>query len=534
MKVLVTDKINEAAASILKPVAEVDVLPTMSEDELCKVIDKYDALMIRSQTKVTPKIIEAAKNMKIIGRAGVGVDNVDLESSTQHGIIVVNSPDGNTHAAAEHTLAIMLAMSRNIPQAVSSTKQGLWERSKFVGTEVFGKTLGIIGLGKIGSHVAKVAIALGMKVVVCDPYASKEIVEKIGALYIPTFDEFWGLCDYITLHTPKTKDTIHMINKDTIAKMKKGVKIINCARGGIIDEKALAEAIENGQVSGAAIDVYEDEPKIELSPLLKAQGNILLTPHLGASTKEAQLNVAIDVAEQIKEVLQGGSARSAVNIPSLKAEKLEPVKDYMQLAENLGEIVSQLASESFKAVDITVDGYLSTVDVSPIETAVLKGIYSKQLDAVNYVNAPVIAKERGLETKISKSNKDSVALGAISVKITTDKDEYTASGALITKEIERITQINQYVTSIKPEKHMLIIPHENKPSMIAKVATVIGKHDININRMNVAQKSKPLAKSKDNISIMIINTDTAVDKNTLSEISKIEGVQKAKYISITA
>ncbi len=534
MKVLVTDKINEAAASILKPVAEVDILPTMAEDELCNVIGQYDALMIRSQTKVTPKIIEAAKNMKIIGRAGVGVDNINLESATQHGIIVVNSPDGNTHAAAEHTLAIMLAMSRNIPQAVESTKKGLWERSKFVGTEVFGKTLGVIGLGKIGSHVAKVAISLGMKVVVCDPYASKEIVEKLGAVFVPSFDEFWGLCDYITVHTPKTRETTHLINKDTISKMKHGAKIINCARGGIIDETALADALKSGQVSGVAIDVYEDEPKIELSPLLHAEGNVLLTPHLGASTSEAQFNVAIDVAEQIKDVLSGGSARSAVNIPSLKAEKLEPVKEYMQLAENLGEVASQLSTGSLKTVDIIVDGYLSTVDVSPIEVAVLKGILSSQLDAVNFVNAPIIAKERGLEIKVSKSNKDIQALGAITVKIITDKVEYITSGALIAKEIQRITRINQYVTSIKPEKHMLIVPHENKPSMVAQVATVIGAHNININRMNVAQKSKQLTKSQDNISIMIINTDSAVDKNTLDEISKIEGIQTAKYISITA
>lgn len=534
MKVLVTDKINEAAASVLKPVADVDILPTMDEDELCKVIGEYDALMIRSQTKVTPKIIEAAKNMKIIARAGVGVDNVDLDAATQQGIIVVNSPDGNTHAAAEHTLAIMLSMSRNIPQAVQSTKQGLWERSKFVGTEVFGKTLGVIGLGKIGSHVAKVAIALGMKVVVCDPYASKEIVEKLGATYVSSFDAFWGLCDYITVHTPKTKDTMHLINKDTIAKMKKGVKLINCARGGIIDEVALVEALKSGQVSGAAIDVYEDEPKIELSPLLKAEGNVLLTPHLGASTKEAQFNVAIDVAEQIKDVLSGGSARSAVNIPSLKAEKLEPVKEYMQLAENLGEVVSQLSNGAFKSVDIVVDGYLATVDVSPLETAVIKGIYASQLDAVNFVNAPVIAKERGLEIKVSKSNKDIQALGAITVKITTESDEFIASGSLVAKGIQRIMQINQYVTSIKPEKHMLIVPHENKPSMIAQVATVIGKNNININRMNVAQKSIQLSKSQDNISIMIINTDSSVDEVTLNEIAKIQGVQKPKYISISA
>jgi len=532
MKVLVTDKINEAAASILKPVADVDILPTMSEDELCKVIGEYDALMIRSQTKVTPKIIEAAKNMKIIGRAGVGVDNIDLPSATQHGIIVVNSPDGNTHAAAEHTLAIMLSMSRNIPQAVKSTKEGLWERSKFVGTEVFGKTLGIIGFGKIGSHVAKVAIALGMKVVVCDPYSNKEVVEKLGATYISKFDDFWGMCDYITLHTPKTKETMHLVNKETISKMKKGVKLINCARGGIIDEQALSDALKNGQVSGCAIDVYEDEPKIELSPLLKVEGNVLLTPHLGASTKEAQFNVAIDVAEQIKDVLAGGSARSAVNIPSLKAEKLEPVKEYMQLAENIGEVVSQLAKEGFKSVEIDVDGYLSQVDISPIEVAVLKGIFSHQLDIVNFVNAPIVAKERGVETKVSKSNKNPQALGSISVKIKTDSDEFVATGGLIAKGIQRITQIDEYVTSIKAEEHMLIVPHENKPTMIAQVATAIGKHNININRMNVAQKSQPISKENDNISIMIINTDSAVDEATIKEISKIQGIKNAKYISI--
>lgn len=534
MKVLVTDKINEAAVEILKDVAIVDNLPTMTEDELCKIIGEYDALMIRSQTKVTPKIIEAAKNMKIIGRAGVGVDNVNLESATQHGIIVVNSPDGNTHAAAEHTLAIMLSMSRNIPQAANSTKQGLWERSKFVGTEVYGKTLGIVGLGKIGSHVAKVAIALGMNVVVCDPYASKDIVEKLGATYIQNLDDFWGVCDYISLHTPKTRETVHLINSETISKMKKGVKIVNCARGGIIDENALTESINNGHISGAAIDVYEDEPKIELSPLLKAEGNVLLTPHLGASTSEAQINVAIDVAEQIKEVLSGGSARSAVNIPSLKAEKLEPVKEYMQLAENIGEVASQLANDSLKSVEIIADGYLTTVDLSPIEVAVLKGIFAHQLEGVNFVNAPIIAKARGLEIKVTKSNKNSQATGAITVKVSTEHDDFIVSGALIAKDIIRITQINQYVTSIKPEKHMLLIPHENKPLMVAQVANVIGAHNININRMNVAQKSKQLTKEQDNISIMIINTDTAVDLDTITEISKIQGITDAQYISISA
>ena len=365
MKVLITDKINEKAKHIIGDVAQCDLLPTMSEDELCEVIGEYDALMVRSQTKVTEKIIEAGTNLKIIGRAGVGVDNINLDAATKKGIIVVNSPDGNTNAAAEHTVALMLAMSRNVAKAAASTKQGLWERSKFTGHEVFGKTLGVIGFGKIGHHVAEVAMALGMKVLVSDPYTTKEVVEKFGAVYVPSLEELWGQCDYITVHTPKTKETMHMINKDTIAKMKKGVRIINCARGGIVDEAALAEALESGHVAQAAIDVFEGEPDIAENPLVKTTGDILLTPHLGASTEEAQLKVAEDVAEQIKDVLSGGSARSAVNIPSLKPAKLEPVKDYMQLAENIGELAMQMSVGNLKGIYITVKGNLAALDVSP-------------------------------------------------------------------------------------------------------------------------------------------------------------------------
>ena len=326
MKVLVTDKINETAGRIIEQTAQVDFLPTMTEEELIKIIPQYDAMMVRSQTKVTAKIIEAGTNLKIIGRAGVGVDNIDVEAATQKGIIVVNSPDGNTMAAAEHTVALMLAMSRNIVPAATSTKEGKWDRSKFTGCELYKKTLGIIGLGKIGSHVAEVALAFGMKIVVFDPYTSKEIVEKMGGEYVENLDDFWGRCDYITVHVPKTKETVNLINKDTIAKMKQGVRLVNCARGGIINEADLKDAIENGQVASAAIDVYEKEPNITECPLIHCKGNIVLTPHLGASTKEAQMNVAIDVAEQIKQVLSGGSASSAVNIPSLRPDKLEPVK----------------------------------------------------------------------------------------------------------------------------------------------------------------------------------------------------------------
>lgn len=529
MKVLITDKINEVAKNILVEGTDIqaDVLPTMSEEELCKKIPDYDALMIRSETKVTKNILEAGKNLKIVGRAGVGVDNVDVDAATQKGVIVVNSPDGNTTAAAEHTVALMLSMARNIPSAVASTKQGLWERSKFTGTEVFGKTLGIIGLGKIGSHVAKVALALGMKVIVCDPYTTKETVEAIGAEYIPHLDDFWGRCDFISVHTPKTRETTHLINKNSLNRMKKGVKIVNCARGGIIDETALKDAIESGQVSAAAIDVFEAEPDIKSSPLLGVEGNVVLTPHLGASTSEAQLNVAIDVAHQIKEVLSGGSATSAVNIPSLKPAILEPVKDYMQLAENIGELAQQIVSGNLKSIEISAKGKLASLDISPLEIAILKGVFSSFTDNVNYVNAPILAKQKGISVTTSKSETSGDYMGLITVKLITTTSESLVSGALIAENIKRIVKIDQYNTSIEPEKHMLLVPHENKPAMIAKVATVIGEARININHMHVVQKQGER-------SLMVINTDCPVEKDVLDEIEKIDGVSNSKYVKLSA
>lgn len=528
MKVLVTDKINEIAKNILLEGEniEVDVLPTMSEDELCGVIENYDALMIRSQTKVTEKIIEAGKNLKIIGRAGVGVDNIDVNAATKKGIIVVNSPDGNTKAAAEHAVAMMLAMSRNIPKANSSTSQGLWERSKFTGVEVFDKNLGIVGFGKIGSHVAQVALALGMHVYVCDPYTTKEVVESKGCNYVESFDKFWGLCDFITLHTPKTRETTHLINADTISKMKDGVRIINCARGGIIDEAALKDAIQSGKVKSAAIDVYETEPDVASSPLLEVKDSVVLTPHLGASTSEAQLNVAIDVAEQIRDVLTGGSAKSPVNIPYLRPDKLEPVKDYMKLAENLGELAQQIHGANILSIEIFAKGKISSVDISPLEIAILKGVFNST-DNVNYVNAPILAKNKGITVTTSKSEDLGNYIGYICVTLKSKDKETKVAGAMITKEIVRIVSIDQYNTSIEAVPNMLLIPHVNKPSMIAKVATVIGENGINIEHMHVVQKEN------DN-SLMVINTDVPVEDKVLTSIQNIDGVKVAKYIKLTA
>ncbi|MBQ9150079.1 phosphoglycerate dehydrogenase [bacterium] len=525
-KVLITDKINDLAVKIVQRVAEVDNLPTMDEDKLCEIIGEYDALLVRSQTKVTARIIEAGKNLKIIGRAGVGVDNIDIPAATQKGVIVVNSPDGNTHAAAEHTIAMMMAMSRNIPLADASVKQGLWERSKFTGVEVFNKTLGVIGLGKIGAHVANVAMALGMKVVVFDPYANKEIVEKMGATYVEHLDDFWGLFDYLTIHTPKTKETAGLINTNTLNRMKKGVRIINCARGGIIDEIALAKAVESGQVAQCAIDVYEDEKNVDKSPLINLGKNAILTPHLGASTDEAQINVALDVANQVVEVLSGRNATSAVNIPALKPQKLEAVKEYMSLAENIAQIASQLSIGAIKELNVSVSGKLSSLDVSPLEIAILKGVLSANMVDVNYVNAPIIAKQRGIEVKTTKTNDER---NTICVSIKSSENETIVKGALIAKGIKRIIQFNDYSAAIEPKKYMLFVPHINRPGMVAKVASILGADMINISGMQVAQNNIEIDKN-----VMVINVDSMVEEETLEKIATIDGVDKAKFISLEA
>ena len=363
-----------------------------------------------------------------------------------------------------------------------------------------------------------------MNVIVFDPYTHKEIVEKMGAKYIEHLDEFWGQCDFITIHTPKTKETTGLINVNTLNRMKKGVRIINCARGGIIDEKALADAITSGQVAGAAIDVYEDEKHVDKSPLIALGNKIVLTPHLGASTDEAQINVAVDVANQVASVLKGGNATSAINIPALKPQKLEAVKDYMGLAQNIAEFASQLIEGSIKEINISVSGKLVELDCSPLEIAILKGVIGAKLEDVNYVNAPIIAKQRGIEVKTSKINNNT---DEIEVTITTSQKTAVIKGALLAKDVKRIVQINNYTTSIEPKAHMLLVPHINKPNMIALVAGVLGADNVNISGMQVAQ-------SVDNpeLSVMIINCDSEVSEETLDKINKVDGVNKAKYIGL--
>ena len=502
----------------------------MSEDELVKVIGEYDALMVRSQTKVTKRIIEAGKNLKIIGRAGVGVDNIDVEAATEKGIIVVNSPDGNTIAASEHTIALMLAVSRNIVPAAVSTKDAKWNRDKFTGNELLGKTLGVMGFGRIGRKVVHIALAIGMKVIVYDPFATEEIVQKAGAVYETSLDEFLPKLDYLSLHIPKTPETNNIINKDNLCKMKNTAIIINCSRGGLVNEEDLKNALENGTIAAAAVDVFVNEPKIETCPLVEyKKDNLILTPHLGASTKEAQINVALDVAKQIKQVLSGGYTESAVNIPSLNPEKLEPVKDYMKISENAGEMIMQTANGKIKFLEITAQGDLINLDIQPLEVAILKGALSYMFQDVNYVNAPYLAKQRGIEVKTIKSEAPSTFTSILKVKLTTDKETTSVSVSLIAKNIARIVKFNDYDVIIKPQPHILIVPHINQPAMVAKVATVLSGDGINIGSMSVSENIKGSSTS-----IMAINVDRVIGNDVITKISNIEGVQDPKYVRLTA
>jgi D-3-phosphoglycerate dehydrogenase len=479
--------------------------------------------VVRSETKVTPAIIEAGKKLKIIGRAGVGVDNVDLASATKKGIIVINSPEGNTVAAAEHTLAMILSMVRNIPQAHITMKDKKWDRAKFKGVELLGKTLGCVGLGKIGGRVASYALAMGMKVLGSDPFANKEYAEKMG-IELVDLDTLFKNADIITLHVPKNKDTMGMINSQTIAKMKKGVKIVNVARGGLIVDNDLKEALKSGQVSAAAIDVWEKEPPEDWS--LTEFENVVCAPHLGASTVEAQVNVAIDVIEQIIEVLKGGLARSAVNIPSLRPEILKPVQPFLTIAEKMGSLASQLYGGGFSEVSIRYGGDVADLNCAPLSIAVLKGALQPIVsDAVNFVNAPIIAKEREIAVKETKVN-DADFANFISVEVSGEKGKREAGGSVFGSIGDRLVSIDRFRVDAVPANFLLILNHEDKPGIIGYVGTLLGKHGINIAGMDVG-RLKVGGKA-----VMVINIDGEVPEPTLKELKKNEAIQEAKLVKI--
>lgn len=524
-KVLVSDPIDSAGIDILSQVATVDVKIGLSPEQLVQLIPDYDALMIRSGSRITKEIIEAGHQLKIIGRAGVGVDNVDVNAATRQGIVVVNSPEGNTIAAAEHALAMMLALSRHIPDANASVKRGEWDRKTFVGTEVYKKTLGVVGLGKIGSHVATAAKAMGMKLLAYDPFISNERAEQLGCRLVE-MDILIQEADYITLHIPKTPETANLINAAALAKMKPNARIINCARGGIIDEAALAEALKAGKIGGAALDVYDSEPLGD-SPLKSLGKEIILTPHLGASTAEAQVNVAIDVAEQIRDVLLGLPARSAVNIPGLSPDVLEELKPYMLLAETLGTMASQLAGGRVELLNIKLQGELATNKSQPLVVAALKGLLSQALrERVNYVNASVEAKERGIRVIETRDASVKDYAGSLHLSAKGSLGEHSVTGALLGDGEIRITSIDEFPINVPPSPHMLFTLHRDMPGIIGKIGSLLGSFNVNIASMQVGRK---IVRGD---AVMVLNLDDPLPDGILTEIIKVSGIRDAYTVTL--
>jgi len=527
MKILISDPLAEEGINILKENKDfqVDVKTDLKPETLKEIIKEYDALIVRSATKVTKEIIEHAEKLKVIGRAGVGLDNVDLESATQKGIIVMNTPSGNTISTAEHTFSMMLALSRNIPQANASTKAGEWKRSKFMGVELYNKVLGIIGLGRIGTEVAKRAISFGMKVIAYDPFLSRQIAQQIG-VEIVEFKELLKQSDYITIHTPLTEETKHMLSDEEFKIMKKGVRIINCARGGIIDEKALVSALKEGRVAGAALDVFEKEPPDKDNELLKMD-NVIVTCHLGASTEEAQVNVAIEIAESVRDYLLGKGIRNACNYPCLESEIFQVISPYINLAERLGSFGTQLTEGRLREVSLNYSGELTKYDTSPVTLALVKGLLSPILkESVNFINAVSLARQRGIEINETKSSKEEEFLNSIQLKITTDKESHLIVGTLSSNRLARIVKIDGYYVEVSPEGEMLVIQNWDRPGIIGNLGTLLGKHNINIAAMTFGRE-KPQG-----MAISVLNVDSPVPLEVLEKIKKLDHILSVKTIKI--
>jgi D-3-phosphoglycerate dehydrogenase / 2-oxoglutarate reductase len=526
-KVLVSDPIDQAGIDILSQVASVDLRPGLSPEELRATIGEYDALMIRSGTQVTAEIIEAADKLRIIGRAGVGVDNVDVPAATKRGVLVVNSPEGNTIAAAEHALALMLSLSRHVPHAHASTMAGGWDRKTYVGNELYKKKLGVVGLGKIGSHVARVAQAMGMELLAYDPFVSDERAQQMQVKLLP-LAELFSQADYITLHLPRTPDTENLVNAELLRTMKPTARLVNCARGGIVDEAALAEAVEAGVIAGAALDVYAKEPLAADSALRGVKERLVLTPHLGASTTEAQENVAIDVAEQIRDVLLGLPARSAVNIPGLNAEVMEQLKPHLQLAETLGQLLSQLAGGQISELEVRLQGEFAAHPAQPLVVAALKGVLSTALgDSINYVNASLEAKDRGIHVlEVKDDAARDYAGGSLQLSSRSSKGNHTVTGAVFADGELRVTTIDEFPVNVAPSRHMLFTRHRDMPGIIGQIGSVLGEHNVNIASMQVGRR---IVRGD---AVMVLSLDDPIPSDLLATIHQINGIQEAHPVTL--
>ena len=527
MKVLISDNLAPVGAQILKDAGlDVDINTGLSPDELKKIIPEYDGLVIRSATKVTSEIIEAATNLKVVGRAGIGLDNVDLAEASKRGIVVMNAPDGNATTAAEHAIAMMMSLSRNVPQATASMKTGKWEKKSFMGREVTGKTLGIVGVGRIGSIAASRAQGLKMKVIAFDPHMPKELVEKLG-IELVSLEELCKRADYISVHVPLTKETKNIISTNEFKSMKNDALFIDCARGGDVDEKALNEALRNGEIAGAALDVFADEPTTtENCPMLELD-NFICTPHLGASTSEAQENVAVAIAEQMSDYLLKGVVRNAVNVPSVSIDVLSKVGPYITLAEVLGSFHMQIAKGGVEEVNLEYSGDLADLETSPITIAFLKGLFTPILqDAVNFVNAPLIAKERGIRVVESKTDKSEYFTSLLVIKVKTSEGENMLAGTVFGKKEPRLVRINTFRLEALPAGPMLFVYNNDVPGVIGKLGTTLGEHDVNIARMTVGREIEH------GRNIILLNTDSLISRELLQKVRDLANIDDALALEL--
>ncbi len=521
MKVLVSDKLSPAGVDILEraPGLSVDVNVGLKPEELKKIIGEYDGLVIRSATKVTKEIIQAASRLKVVGRAGIGVDNVDIPEATKRGIVVMNTPGGNTVTTAEHAISMLCSLARQIPQADASMKAGRWDKKLFMGVELMNKTLGVIGLGNIGSIVAERGQGLRMNVIAHDPYITEKAAAKMG-IELVSLEDLFARSDFITVHVPKTDDTQNMLNTEAFKKMKPGVLIVNCARGGIVNEADMAEALEKGLVAGAAFDVFGHEPVEEENPLLSLP-NVILTPHLGASTGEAQENVAIAVANQIADYLVNGTITNAVNVPSVSADVLPKVQPYLDLAEKLGSLTSQLADFAPKIVQVQYTGTVRDLPLEPVTISVVKGVMEPVLGAgaVNFVNAPVLAEERGLKINEVKSTGSEDYSNLIEVTLESNGRKMSAAGFIFEGREPRIIRIDRFSMEAIPEGNVLILINDDRPGFIGNLGKTLGDHGVNIASMQIG-RDRPGGEA-----LSFLQVDSEPGEEVIAALGKLQHIK---------
>lgn len=526
MKILIADTLGDGWQEILSTDnVHVEVNTGLSPEGLKSIVGGYEGLIVRSATQVTQDVIEAAASLRVVGRAGAGVDNIDVDTATNRGILVVNAPGGNTISTAEHTFAMLLALSRNIPQAAASIKAGNWERGHYTGVELEGKTLGIIGVGRVGLRVAQRARAFGMMVLAFDPVFSEEMAEQHN-IRLASNDEIFAESDYISLHTPLIKETHHVVNENSLSKCKAGVRILNCARGGLVDEAALLDAIESGKVAGAALDVFEDEPPQRDYALIQ-RPEVICTPHLGASTLEAQEKVARQIAQSVLNGLRGHPVQGAINMPAVDPDVFDAIQPYIVLSDKVGALISQLSDGSLRKMTIDYQGEVLEHATSPMTAAVLRGAVSGLSDEpVTYVNAPIFARKRGvqIEEKRSTSRPDYVNL--ISVQAETSKETTTVSATVFGSQDPRLLQIDQYEVKAKLDGHMLICSNKDEPGVVGWMGTLLAEHGINIADMALGRESRG------GKAIMVFNIDEPVSDQVLDRIENDPLVLWAKQVEL--